>query len=190
MGRARTQSIPTSGILTIAALLFAGAILTNADAKEDARPRGNPLWGISLDSLRATAERPLFSPSRRPPPSPLAAPPIVTSPLPPPRTVEPERPPLALLGTIIGKRVEIAVFLEEKTKDTVRLKVGEGRDGWTLRSVHAGTVDFARGHRMATLSFKRAADDRGPTKPPVDVAASGNPDMQSYRAELNRRRGR
>jgi hypothetical protein len=180
--------LPT--FLRIAVLLFAGAILSNADAKEDVSPRGNPLWGISLNNLRATAERPLFSPSRRPPPPPLAAPPIVTSPLPPPRPVEPERPPLTLLGTIIGERVKIAVLLEETTKDTVRLKVGEIRGGWILRTVHARTVDFERNHRIATLSFQRDADDQPPTKLPVDVAASNNPDMESYRAALHRSRGR
>jgi hypothetical protein len=30
-------------------------------------PRGNPLWGISLNSLSVTRERPLFTRSRRPP---------------------------------------------------------------------------------------------------------------------------
>src|SRR5215212_880442 len=30
-------------------------------------PRGNPLWGIPLKSLSLTRERPLFTPSRRPP---------------------------------------------------------------------------------------------------------------------------
>src|ERR1700739_4453914 len=51
-------------------------------------PTGNPLWGIPLRVLTATRERPLFSPSRRPP-----APPAVAAPAPPPRPVAAAKPP-------------------------------------------------------------------------------------------------
>src|SRR5262249_28882248 len=62
-------------------------------------PTGNPLWGIPLRVLTATRERPLFSPSRRPP-----APPAVAAPAPPPPVVaakapEPDHPPLTIVGT-------------------------------------------------------------------------------------------
>jgi len=40
-----------------------------AASKPDAA--GNPLWSVSLDSLSATRERPLFSASRRLPAAPL-----------------------------------------------------------------------------------------------------------------------
>src|SRR5262245_45248029 len=60
---------------------------------------GNPLWAISLKGLSATHERPIFSPSRRPPPSAVA----VTSYVQPAKPQEPERPQLSLVGTVAGK---------------------------------------------------------------------------------------
>jgi hypothetical protein len=173
------------------ALLVAGIVLTGAYAEEEAGlKRGNPLWGIPVANLRGTGERPLFSASRRPPPPPFVAPPVIASALPPPPPAEPKRPPLALLGTIIGEGTEIAVFLDEATKDIVHLKVGQDRGGWTLRSVHGRQVDFERNHRIATLAFNRDVDEQRLAKPPVDVAALSNPDMESYRAALRQRRGR
>src|ERR1700756_873862 len=44
-------------------------------------PSGNPLWGIPLRVLTATRERPLFSPSRRPPAPPAVAAPVVPRPV-------------------------------------------------------------------------------------------------------------
>jgi hypothetical protein len=92
---------------------------------------GNPLWGITVDSLHATRERPIFSPSRRPPmPATLAEP----SPPPPPPPM-PDKPAFNLLGTVAGSGAGYAVFLDDATHDIVRLKTGEGQDGWVLRSV-------------------------------------------------------
>src|SRR5262245_42427496 len=51
---------------------------------------GNPLWARPLTTFKASRERPLFTPSRRPPPTAVASPsqPVQLS----------TRPPLALLG--------------------------------------------------------------------------------------------
>src|SRR5215510_16368096 len=69
--------------------------------KLDDRARGNPLWAIPLNTLTATRARPIFSSSRRPPPPAIVAAPYVPPP-PPPASREPERPPLALVGTVAG----------------------------------------------------------------------------------------
>lgn len=45
-----------------------------------APPGGNPLWGIPMDALSATRERPIFSASRRPPAPPSAPMPVAGSP--------------------------------------------------------------------------------------------------------------
>jgi len=185
-----------SALVRIVSLLFAVALLTRAYSEEGGRPKtGNPLWGIPLVDLRMTVERPLFSPSRRPPPPPLAAPPVVASPLPPPRPVEPERPAFTRLGTIIGERIEIAVFLDEVTKDVVYLKAGQDRGGWTLKSVRGRQIDFEKNYRTARLAFNPEPVDQRRAKPQAeksqaDVAALSNPDMESYRAALRQRRGR
>lgn len=118
------------------------------------RVAGNPLWAVPLSVLWGTAARPLFSPSRRPPPPVLAATAVPPAqPLPPPAT-EPDRPPLTLLGTILGTFGGIGVFLDETSHDVIRLKTGEAHRGWLLRSVRGRVANFERGDRReATLAL-------------------------------------
>lgn len=114
--------------------------------------RGNPLWGISLQSLRATRERPLFTPSRRPPMPAVIAPrtePVETV----SAVVEPEQPPLNLLGVVTGAAEGYAVFVNTATHDIVRLKTGEGHDGWILQSVSGRAAVLEKNHRTATVSL-------------------------------------
>ena len=124
---------------------------------------GNPLWAISIESLTATRDRPIFSASRRP-----ALPPAVfvaAAAPPPPPVVAPlsDRPPLVLLGTIIGGALRVGIFHEEATTKTLRLAVGESREGWLLRSVSANDANFEAADRVATLvlrpSFQSAMKD-------------------------------
>ena len=115
-------------------------------------PQGNPLWRIPMGSLSATRERPLFSASRRPPAPPPApaAPASIAKSSPPP---EPERPPLTLQGTAIGKPRDIALVLDEASKGSVRLHVGEAAEGWRLRSVDRRAVTFEKDSRTVVLSL-------------------------------------
>jgi hypothetical protein len=116
---------------------------------------GNPLWAVPIDSLTATRDRPLFSASRRPPSPPA----IFTAAAPPPPPVAaplPDRPPLVLLGTIIGGTLHVGIFHEEATTKTIRLSVGESREGWVLRSVSANNADFEAADRVATLVLRPA----------------------------------
>jgi hypothetical protein len=105
--------------------------------------RGNPLRALPLEQLSITRERPLFSPSRRPPPPTptYVAPVAVPQPVKPP---ERERPAVSLIGTVIGTNVHIAVFLEIKTQNVVRLRVGEDHQGWVLRLVKEREVTFVK----------------------------------------------
>jgi len=116
-------------------------------------PGGNPLWGIPVSSLSVTQERPLFSASRRPPapPAPLAPPPMPVAAAPPP--AEPERPPLTLVGTAIGKPQNVALILNQTTKSFIRLHVGEAAMGWYLRSVDSRTMTLEKNNQLVTLSL-------------------------------------
>jgi len=76
-----------------------------------------------------------------PPPPPVAAP-------------LPDRPALVLLGTIIGGALRVGIFHEEATTKTVRLSVGESREGWVLRSISAGDAIFEAADRVATLVLR------------------------------------
>jgi general secretion pathway protein N len=132
-------------------------------------PGGNPLWGIPVSSLSVTQERPLFSASRRPPapPAPLAQPPMPVAAAPPP--AEPERPPLTLVGTAIGKPQNVALVLNQSTKSLIRLHVGEAASGWYLRSVDARTMTLEKNNQLVTLSLP--APGAAPVNPqPVAIA--------------------
>jgi general secretion pathway protein N len=113
---------------------------------------GNPLWGIPLSSLRATQERPLFSPSRRPP-----TPAVIAAPAEPVKTVaapaEPEQPPFNLMGVVAGTTEGYAVFVNTTTHDVIRLRTGEGHDGWILQSVSGREVVLEKNHRTAVVAL-------------------------------------
>jgi general secretion pathway protein N len=115
---------------------------------------GNPLWGIPLKQLSNTRDRPIFSPSRRPPPPAVVnrpfVPPPVTRP-PPPKP--PERPNLALLGTIAGENEGIALFMETTSQIVVRLRTGDAHEGWVLRSVHRREAQLEKDNRTETVTL-------------------------------------
>lgn len=116
---------------------------------------GNPLWAIPLSMLTITRERPVFSASRRPPPPPVAAAPAAQArPAPPPPPRQPERPRLSLVGTVGGEQ-GIAVFIDQATQAVVRLRTGEGHDGWVLRVVGGREVTLQNDRDTAVLSLPR-----------------------------------
>lgn len=117
-----------------------------------AAPRANPLWSIPLSSLSYTRERPLFSPSRRPPAAAVTAGPPSAAP-PPPRPAEPDRPPLTLVGTIVGTTQSIGVFIDQATKAVVRLRPGEAHASWTLRAIAGREVILQKDREETTLAL-------------------------------------
>jgi hypothetical protein len=125
----------------------------------------NPLWAIPLSALSATRNRPLFTPSRRPPAPVVAnAPaPVAARPAPPPPAA-PERPNFVLVGTVAGENDSVAVFIDNATRDAVRLRTGEGHSGWVLQSVDRRTATLQKGGQTETLEL-----------PKPGVAARGAP---------------
>ncbi len=114
------------------------------------RSRGNPLWAISLSTLTATNERPLFSASRRPPSSAMSAPvytPVATIPEP----VEPDHPQWSLNGTIASETEGFGFFLDHTTNRIVKLKMGESYNGWVVRRVWRGKAQLEKNNVTAFL---------------------------------------
>jgi general secretion pathway protein N len=111
----------------------------------------NPLWAIPLASLRATRERPIFLSSRRPL-APLAvadtsrAEPFMAA-------VEPEPPPLDLVGVVSGIAGGFAVFINVATRDIVRLRAGESHDGWVLRAVKGREAVLEKNEHSAVIGL-------------------------------------
>lgn len=117
--------------------------------------KGNPLWAVPLATLSETGDRPIFSASRRPPP--VASVPASSAPPPPPT---PPGPPqaelrLVLVGTVVGGDQSVGIFVDEKSKATLRLKLDGDYQGWRLRSVHRREVIMARGELTETLELTR-----------------------------------
>jgi hypothetical protein len=139
---------------------------TSASSTKERPATGNPLWAIPITALTQTGARPIFSPSRRPPSPPVvaAAPPPAPK-LPPPR--EPDDPKLQLLGTVIGESDGIGVFMDEISKDVIRLRAGESHRGWTLRSLHPRAASFEKDRQEATLRLPTP----GAETPAASVAA-------------------
>lgn len=112
---------------------------------------GNPLWVLPLKQLSTTRDRPIFSPSRRPPPPAtpsIIAPVAVRQPVKP---AEPEHPAVSLLGTIIGIDDRIGVFIESGTQNIVRLRVGDDHQGWVLRLIKSREVTLVRDHEQVAV---------------------------------------
>jgi general secretion pathway protein N len=125
--------------------------------------QGNPLWSVPLSVLTATQERPIFSASRRPPPRAVAGPriepvnvPVVAKP------AEPEHPPLALIGAVVGDSDAIAVFLDRTNQGVVRLRAGESHGGWLLSSVLRREVTLKKDDQTETLVLQRPDSPQPP----------------------------
>jgi len=119
--------------------------------------RGNPLWGLTLDALPATADRPIFSPARRPPAVAAVAPHRAPQPT---MTSQSSRPALSLLGVIAADAEEmegVAVFLDATTNAIIRMKPGESYTGWTLQSVKARQAILQRGGVTVTVVVSNPA---------------------------------
>jgi general secretion pathway protein N len=119
-------------------------------------PSGNPLWAVPLSALTATQERPIFSASRRPPQRAVVATPVnpVSAPV-PQRPAEPEHPPLALIGAVVGDGEAIAVFLDRTNQKIVRLRQGETHAGWVVSSILPREVTFKKADRTEVVALKR-----------------------------------
>lgn len=124
-------------------------------------PGGNPLWGVPIDQLTATRERPLFTASRRPPVPPVAPQQLAEAPPPPPAAAE--QPHLTLVGTVTGEPQTVAVVQDQTTKTLVRLRVGEAVLGWLLRSIAARSVTVEKNSEAVTLALP--APGSAPAKP-------------------------
>jgi general secretion pathway protein N len=155
--------VKTAPVFALSLCLAAlAASRTHAGPTEDG---GNPVAAIPLASLSATRERPLFSPSRRPPPVVADAPAVEAgAPQPSPS------PAPSLLGTVIGRSDRIAVIVKG-AEPPVSLRVGETAWGWKLRAVGPRSATFEGSGGTLTLGL--------PSAPPSPVEVSPAAPMTS-----------
>jgi hypothetical protein len=167
-GNARTEAL-TPPETAVESPPSPGNVRTAARTPDTAVERspsaGNPLWALALKQLSTTRDRPIFSPSRRPPPpaTPTYVAPVAVRQ--PAKPAEPERPAITLLGTIIGTDDRIGVFVETSTQNFVRLRVGDDHEGWVLRLIKAREVTLVKDRdQVAVLELP----------PPGESAMQGN----------------
>jgi hypothetical protein len=68
------------------------------------------------------------------------------------------------VGTVASDAEGIAVFIDQTTKATVKLKINEQYTGWILQSVHGREVTLQKGEQIETLALpKRMAGPGMPT---------------------------
>lgn len=131
-----------------------------ANGGEPAKPaaKGNPLWAIPLRMLSATRERPLFSPSRRPPAPVVAAAPVAPPAAPAIMPGAPERPPMILVGTIVGENEKVAIFFNPATRAVTRVREGDQESGWLVRSVGQRAIVVEKDNQIVTLDLPKRSD--------------------------------
>jgi len=119
----------------------------------------NPVAGVALSELTATRERPVFTPSRRPP-SPAPSREVVVAAAPPPqRVVPPTPPPFSLVGTVISRTVNIAIVKYDRTTEVIALKLGDIREGWTVSNIERGAVHLRIGDRNLEIALQKRLND-------------------------------
>jgi hypothetical protein len=158
VGRLRARARSRSWLLVAALCCVCSA--TAAVATPDRAPgngASNPVASYLLSQLTATRERPLFTPSRRPPS--LATPVRIVA-APPPPAPPPAPPPFILVGTVTGETANIAIVKHDKTGEAMSLRSGDVREGWTVTRVERRAVRFSRDERSEEIALQ---------KPPTDL---------------------
>ena len=144
----------TGNLMLAAAALIALAGDVAAQTRDGAAPPRAPAFP-AMEDLQATRDRPLFSPSRRPPDAP--APPEETSDAPPP-VQEAASLPFELTGTVIGSEIKVAILRDRQTQEEVRLREGEEHGPWRIEEVAARHVLFRNeGRRVRLRLFDETA---------------------------------
>lgn len=141
-------------------------------------PRANPLWAIPLSRLTATRDRPLFLPSRRPPPPTVATAPVAALTPPAPRPAEPERPSLTLVGAIASDTEGFAVFVDQATNAVIRLRTGQDHQGWVLRAVKGREATLVKASISTTLMLPEPGNFGAPVAPAgIRRQPNGEPEL-------------
>ncbi len=183
VGTAETTAPPSDRAINSGGAAPARTAARSPDPAVESRPpAGNPLWALPLKQLSITRDRPIFSPSRRPPPpaTPTYVAPVAVRT--PPKPKEPEKPSITLVGTILGTSESIGIFLNPATRDIVRLRLGEDHEGWALRSVKTREVTLVKDRERAVLELPPPGDQASATDfTPPDLSRPPPPNRRQQR---------
>ena len=174
MTRLPQRSIIALSVLWSAAMFPAGAGAQSQD--QSTGVLANPLHEQSLDRLSVTRDRPLFSPSRRPPAPP--PPPVerVAEPAPPPPP-----PDVTLFGVVVDGEGARAIIRSGAAK-MARVQIGDDIGGWKVSQIDGRRLVLSLDGRLATFTlFSREGGSRPPDEP-VSTAADKSSEQSQQNA--------
>jgi len=126
------------GRLVVAALVLLPAAASAQQPAATDKPAAAPaagaagdLSGVPLEHFRAIVERPLFSPTRRPPPSAAA---------------EPDAGPrqFQLKGVVVSAREQHALIVSQATGKSYRVRTGDVVEGWRVERITGESAAFTK----------------------------------------------
>jgi len=119
----------------------------------------NPLAAVTVEQFAEIVDRPLFNPTRTPPPPPVqdAEPAEVAGPAPPAPEESAKPEDFTLLAVAVADDSRIAMLRWNKTNEVFHLKQGQFLSDWELRSVGEREVTIGRNDVSFSLKlFERA----------------------------------
>jgi hypothetical protein len=122
-------------------------IATRSTAAQASSAQADGVAMRDLESFRNFVERPLFSPSRRPPP-PVTPEPMVEA-APPPA----QMPKFELLGIVGPEGARLAILRKPGATEALRLSVGDKVEGWTVKLIEPDRVLLATADRQVEVAF-------------------------------------
>lgn len=114
--------------------------------------RGRAAETPAFRSLQATRERPLFSPTRRPPPPSAADEPVAGTPE--PMTAPP--PSIKVSGIIVGSDRRIAIVTVGQTGSALHVSVGSDIAGWKVSAIEARRIELRHEARSMIVVLPEA----------------------------------
>jgi hypothetical protein len=119
---------------------------------------GNPVAEVPLDRLSDTRNRPLFSPSRRPPASP--APPAIAARV--ERAQQPlpllSPPGVALFGIVVGAQGARAFIATGAANRIIGVRPGDDVSGWTVTAITQRNLVLSHAEQSATFTLFSAGN--------------------------------
>jgi general secretion pathway protein N len=108
---------------------------------------------IKLEDLSQTRDRPLFSPSRRPPPPTIEAPPPAVPVMAEAKPPANEPPPFDLVGVVVGGDARFVLLANHGGGAVSRLRPGDEQDGWRVGEISTRSVVLEREGREESLAL-------------------------------------
>jgi len=102
----------------------------------------------ALTDFEATRERPLFVPTRRGPPKPVAH---YEPPPPPPPPVETPPPRVRLVGIVYSEQEKRVLIIADNPSKPRSLQQGDAIDGWAVTRVDPRSIELRNGERSLVL---------------------------------------